>query len=48
MPLQVAQNIVYKAHTPPDMLGRGFDIARPVLGVGTHYFQDDVPDRPVL
>lgn len=41
IPLQVAENIVYKAHTPPDMLGRVFDIARPVLGVGTHYFQDD-------
>lgn len=41
IPLQVAENIVYKAHTPPDMLGRVFDIAKPVLGVGTHYFQDD-------
>lgn len=41
MPLEVAENVVYKAHTPPDMLGRVFDIARPVLGVGTHYFQDD-------
>jgi ribonuclease Z len=41
IPLQVAENIVYKAHTPPDMLGRVFDIARPVLGVGTHYLQDD-------
>jgi ribonuclease Z len=41
MPLSVAENIVYQAHTPPDMLGRVFDIARPVLGVGTHYFQDD-------
>jgi len=41
IPLKVAQNIVYNAHTPPDMLGRVFDIARPVLGVGTHYFQDD-------
>ncbi len=41
MPLEVAENIVYKAHTPPDMLGRVFDIARPVLGVGTHYFHDD-------
>ena len=41
MPLEVAENIVYKAHTPPDMLGRVFDIAQPVLGVGTHYFQDD-------
>jgi ribonuclease Z len=41
MPLQVAENIVYMAHTPPDMLGRVFDIAKPVLGVGTHYLQDD-------
>jgi ribonuclease Z len=41
MPLSLAEAIVYQAHTPPDMLGRVFDIARPVLGVGTHYFQDD-------
>jgi ribonuclease Z len=41
MPLQVAEDIVYKAHTPPDMLGRVFDIARPALGVGMHYFLDD-------
>ena len=41
IPLELAENIVYKAHTPPDMLGLVFDIARPVLGVGTHYFQDD-------
>jgi len=41
MPLEVAENIIYKAHTPADMLGQVFDIARPVLGVGTHYFQDD-------
>ena len=41
MPLSVAEAIVYSAHTPPDMLGRVFDIARPVLGVGTHYFMDD-------
>ena len=40
MPLEVAKNVLM-AHTPPDMLGRVFDIARPVLGVGTHYFQDD-------
>ncbi len=39
IPLKIAQNIVYKAPTPPDTLGRVFDIARPVLGVGTHYFR---------
>lgn len=41
MPLEIAQNIVYMAHTPPDMLGRVFNLAQPVLGVGTHYFHDD-------
>jgi ribonuclease Z len=41
MPLKLAENVVYGAHTPPDMLGRVFKIAQPVLGVGTHYFQDD-------
>lgn len=41
MPLEIARNIVYMAHTPPDMLGRVFNLAQPVLGVGTHYFQDD-------
>ncbi|MCH8035368.1 MAG: MBL fold metallo-hydrolase [Bacteroidetes bacterium] len=40
MPLQVAQNIVSE-HTPPNKLGEIFSIAKPVLGVGTHYFTND-------
>jgi ribonuclease Z len=40
MPLQVAENVVAE-HTPPDMLGRVFSIAKPKLGVGTHYFTND-------
>jgi ribonuclease Z len=37
MPLQIAQNVVDE-HTPADMLGRVFSIAKPKLGVGTHFF----------
>ena len=40
MPLQIAQNVV-EEHTPADMLGRVFSIAKPGLGVGTHYFVND-------
>ena len=32
---------VLTAHTTPDMLGRLFDISKPVLGVGYHYFVND-------
>ena len=28
-------------HTPPEELGQIFDIAKPKLGVGYHYFLDD-------
>ena len=41
MPLKIAENIVYGAHTTPDSLGEVFKIAKPTLGVATHYFQDD-------
>jgi len=40
MPLQIAQNVVNE-HTPADMVGRVFDIAKPKLGVGTHYFTNE-------
>jgi len=40
MPLQIAKNIVDE-HTPADMLGRVFSIAKPKLGVGTHFFTND-------
>ena len=41
IPLEYARNIVYKAHTPPDMLGRVFALAKPGLGVATHFFVND-------
>lgn len=41
MPLEIAENVVYGAHTTPDQLGQVFEIARPILGVATHYFLDD-------
>ena len=41
MPLEIAENVVYGAHTSPDQLGEVFKIAMPTLGVATHYFQDD-------
>jgi ribonuclease Z len=41
MPIKMARDIVYKAHTPPDMLGRVYTLAKPNLGVATHYFLDD-------
>jgi ribonuclease Z len=40
MPLEIAENVVYE-HTPADMLGRIFTIAKPALGVGTHFFTND-------
>jgi len=40
MPLQVAENVVNE-HTSPSKLGEVFSIAKPVLGVGTHYFTND-------
>lgn len=40
MPLKIAENVVHE-HTPADMLGRVFSIAKPKLGVGTHFFTND-------
>jgi ribonuclease Z len=40
VPLQIAQNIVDK-HTSAEKLGEIFSIARPKLGVGTHFFTND-------
>ncbi|MEE8626129.1 MAG: guanitoxin biosynthesis MBL fold metallo-hydrolase GntH [Acidiferrobacterales bacterium] len=40
MPLKIAENVVDE-HTPADMLGRVFSIAKPKLGVGTHFFTND-------
>jgi ribonuclease Z len=40
MPLEIAQNVLH-AHTTPDMLGKLFEISRPRLGVGYHYFVND-------
>ena len=40
MPLQIAENVVGE-HTVADKLGRVFSIAKPTLGVGTHYFTND-------
>jgi ribonuclease Z len=40
MPLQIAKNVVDE-HTSAEKLGRVFSIAKPKLGVGTHYFTND-------
>lgn len=40
MPLQIAENVVDE-HTVADRLGRVFSIAKPTLGVGTHFFTND-------
>ena len=40
MPLKIAEKVVNE-HTPADMLGRVFSIAKPILGVGTHFFVND-------
>jgi len=40
MPLKIAENVVHE-HTPADVLGQVFSIAKPKLGVGTHFFVND-------
>ncbi len=40
MPLKIAENDVDE-HTPADKLGHVFSIAKPKLGVGTHFFTND-------
>ncbi|MCG8531327.1 MAG: MBL fold metallo-hydrolase [Desulfovibrionales bacterium] len=41
VPMKIAENVVYGAHTTPAQLGQVFTIAKPVLGVATHYALDD-------
>lgn len=40
MPLALAENIAHK-HTSPEELGKIFSIAKPRLGVGTHFFTNE-------
>jgi ribonuclease Z len=47
MPLQIAKNVVNE-HTTADMLGRVFSIAKPTLGVGTHFFTNDYTVDPAF
>lgn len=39
--MEIAENVVYGAHTTPDQLGQVFAISKPTLGVATHYSLDD-------
>lgn len=47
MPLEIAENVVYE-HTSADMLGRVFSIAKPKLGVGTHFFTNEYTIDPAF
>ncbi len=47
MPLKIAENVVHE-HTPAKMLGRIFSIAKPALGVGTHFFANDYTIDPAF
>ncbi len=47
MPLKIAENVVNE-HTSADMLGRVFSIAKPKLGVGTHFFVNDYTIDPAF
>jgi len=47
MPLKIAENVVDE-HTSADMLGRVFSIAKPKLGVGTHFFTNDYTIDPAF
>lgn len=47
MPLKIAENVVDE-HTTADMLGRVFSIAKPKLGVGTHFFTNDYTIDPAF
>ncbi len=47
MPLQIAVSVTNE-HTPADMLGRIFAIAKPALGVGTHFFTNDYTIDPAF
>lgn len=48
MPLKVATLIAEKAHTSPTYLGQVFNIAKPTLGVGTHFFTNDDTIDPAM
>jgi len=48
MPLEVAESIVNDAHTSPAALGKIFNIAKPKLGVGTHFFTNDNTVDPAM
>lgn len=48
MPLKVATQIAEKAHTSPGYLAQVFDIAKPKLGVGTHFFVNDDTVDPAM
>lgn len=45
IPLSVAKEIT-SCHTTADRLGKLFEIAKPKLGVGYHYYQDDMTIDP--
>ncbi len=47
MPLRIAENVVGE-HTSADNLGRVFAIAKPKLGVGTHYFTNEYTIDPAF
>ena len=47
MPLKIAENVVYE-HTSADMLGRVFSVAKPKLGVGTHFFTNEYTIDPAF
>jgi ribonuclease Z len=47
MPLMIAESVV-RQHTPAGMLGRVFAIAKPALGVGTHFFTNDYTIDPAF
>ena len=47
MPLQIAENVVDE-HTSAHNLGRVFAIAKPKLGVGTHFFTNEYTIDPAF
>ena len=47
MPLEVAESVADE-HTSADMLGRVFSIAKPRLGVGTHFFINEYTVDPAF
>lgn len=47
MPLPLATKVIHE-HTSADMLGRIFSIAKPTLGVATHFFANDYTIDPAF